>query len=315
MTVSKRIHLPWLHEIHDKLTHDQITYDDACSEAIYEENEELVTRKINKRTLKRAFEINNMPIPEKKPGRAKKQIPEAAFKQIDSIRSKITLGVSKTYERIIADADLEDPSISFRAVYSAFQDMEILEYTMKPEPVKKFTTRYESEKCDGIWHTDIHFFSETRSPIIVYLDDKSRYIVSWSQLENKSSEQTKQSLEKAIRNGRAPGVIWTDCGSEFRGQFETYLMENNIQHQTTEPNSPQQNGKIERFWRELEKNCDTINEIEPYIYEYNKTPHWGLEKIGKRHFTPKEVYQKGPNWNLGEPVVWFVNGEMKILRE
>ena len=240
MTSSKSIHAQWLIDIHEQISNNMITYGDACSEAIIEDNGNLVKRKIDPRTLKKAFEINNLPIPSTKPGRVNKQITEEVHQKIGGVRSKIKLGVSKTYERIIADAKPEDDKISQRTVYTAFKAREILECTMDPDPVKKFTTRYESESCDGIWHTDIHFFGYNN---IVYLDDKSRKVVSWSQLEDKSSNQTKQSLEKSIRKGIVPGVIWTHCGKEFRGQFEGFMVENQIQHQTTEPYSPQQNGK------------------------------------------------------------------------
>ena len=315
MTAELEIHLPWLIDIHSQLMSNSITYDSATNEAVIEHNGELYIRAIDRRTLKRAFKQHNLQIPTPKPGRIKQKIPDDVIHQIDDVQKKIKIGVCKTHERIVADAAPEDVSFSKRTVYEVFKQKEILTYVIEPKPVKLFNTRYEAEKCDGIWHCDIHFFGSDNIPIIAFLDDKSRYSTSWSQLKNKSSEETKASLVKAFEKGRIPGVVWTDCGTEFRGEFERFLHQNLIQHQTTEPYSPQQNGKIERFWRELEKNCSHVGEIEEYIRQYHITPHMGLKKIPKRHLTPGEVYSGDEKWSRNEPVFWYVDGTRKILKE
>ena len=46
-------------------------------------------------------------------------------------------------------------------------------------------------------------------------------------------------------------ILHTDGGGEYKGDFETYLIENGIHHEITAPYSPEQNGKAERLNRTI----------------------------------------------------------------
>ena len=52
--------------------------------------------------------------------------------------------------------------------------------------------------------------------------------------------------------------VHTDNGSEFKGEFDEYLLENHIQHQWGTPNRPVSNGLIERQVGEIKRGIRTI---------------------------------------------------------
>ena len=113
-------------------------------------------------------------------------------------------------------------------------------------------------------------------------------------------------FNQSITN-RKPFAYFSDNGKENTGEeTKTFLEENGIFTIHTAPRNPQQNGKIEVFWKEVDKNIkndlesnekkwETIEKsIENFIFRYNnEIPHFGLEKteeIHPRHKIPCEVY-------------------------
>lgn len=102
--------------------------------------------------------------------------------------------------------------------------------------------------------------------------------------------------------------VMTDNGSEFKGvnnikhPFERLLFMMDIKHCYTPPYKPQQNGKIERFWRTLYEDLleeaefssidELKDELQQYMLYYNELrPHQALDNI-----TPQECnkkYQQG----------------------
>ena len=90
-----------------------------------------------------------------------------------------------------------------------------------------------------------------------------------------------------------------DNGSENIADItKQFCTEHGIVHCTTIPGNPQSNGKIEAWWRPLEKRLSSVtswdeifNEIADYILIYNtKLPHFSLEKINVFHSYPIEIF-------------------------
>ena len=131
------------------------------------------------------------------------------------------------------------------------------------------------------------------------MDDKSRYIVGYGITDNKDQNAVYNVLKSSIEKYGPPLIFWTDNGKEnINSYVNSLLIEYNIKHIKTRPRTPRQNGKIERFWPELEKRLnkdDTWDiifaKIEDYINNYNNIiPHHGLPNIGKFHATPSEIF-------------------------
>ena len=102
--------------------------------------------------------------------------------------------------------------------------------------------------------------------------------------------------------------LMTDNGSEFGGgagtqdkehhPFERLLLELGIKHKYTQPYNPQQNGKVERFWKTLKEDfiegslyedvSDLKEELLGFLVYYNEhRPHSSLGGL-----TPKEFLEK-----------------------
>jgi transposase InsO family protein len=130
----------------------------------------------------------------------------------------------------------------------------------KQEP---HTRRFEAKFVDYLWHTDLHELkAETDKTIgtrdilymIAFIDDRTRFIMHWATMTNKRAETTAEILRTALTWGQRPCVLGTDNGGEFIGAaFQQVLLEYNVKFWHTAPRTPEQNGKIERFWRTLDK--------------------------------------------------------------
>ena len=58
---------------------------------------------------------------------------------------------------------------------------------------------------------------------------------------------------------------------EFKGSdFQKILNKNNIKFTTTTPYTPQQNGKIERWWQTFDTSLISIDNLMTFVEEYNQ---------------------------------------------
>jgi transposase InsO family protein len=165
--------------------------------------------------------------------------------------------------------------------------------------------RYVACQKDLIWHTDLHEVRNNPEAryIIGYIDDASRVMQYWDFLRDKTSASVRATLMQALNrtNAARPYLIWSDNGGEYMGAFDQFLSEQGIRHWTTEPYSPQQNGKIERFWQQID-GLDPQT-IALKVDRYHDTPHRGLQQIeinGRQCFlTPAQAYNQLESWQSG----------------
>ena len=140
-----------------------------------------------------------------------------------------------------------------------------------------------------------------KSYVLTFIDDCSRR--SWIYLL-KSKDETLEKFKiwkNMVENGtdRRMKVLRTDNGGEFVSKsFKDYLQEQGIEHQTTVPRSPQQNGLAERFNRTIIEMTRSMihgaglpkylwgEAIQTANYLKNRSPHRGL----KDDITPIEVF-------------------------
>jgi transposase InsO family protein len=193
---------------------------------------------------------------------------------------RVTTKIQCGYKRVamsIAEDRLHPP---YHAVYEYLHPQPLAAH----EPVNKHTHAFVAKYRDYIWHTDLHEINWT-SPekaepfkvyMIAFLDDASRYIMYYELLSDKTVDSTAKALRHALAIWPAPHVITSDNGGEFIGdKFTTVMRFHCIVAWHTKPHTPQQNGKMERFWGTIEtcrKGECNATQIERIIYEYNK--HW-----------------------------------------
>ena len=139
--------------------------------------------------------------------------------------------------------------------------------------------------------------------LIAFIDGCSRKILYYDIGDKKDQLFFINSLLKCMRiSGLKPFILTTDNGGEFFGALSvTVLKLLEINHWRTKPYTPQQNGKIERFWRRLEK-LSNYNDIESFVVSYNGiVSQRSLREFAIKHLninlfkkdaTPDLIYEK-----------------------
>ena len=162
--------------------------------------------------------------------------------------------------------------------------------------------RYQIDKVNGAWHGDIHYliFNGEQKYLFALMDDRSRFIVGHKIIDDKTAKSIKEVFHQAVKKYASPLIYWADNGKENTAiLMKNFLLKNQIHLVTIVPGNPQSNGKIERFWVEVDKrikDCKSWEEIEEKIDKFinnynNHIPHHGLEKDERNiHKVPASVF-------------------------
>ena len=156
--------------------------------------------------------------------------------------------------------------------------------------IKPKYVRYEREFSMELWQTDWKYFvypDGRKVWLIAFMDDASRYITCYGIYDAATTENTIDTLKKGFQMYGVPEAILTDHGTQFTSgkaktkenhAFEEFLMKNRVEHILARVRHPQTNGKIERFWGELEKRKNTFATIHEYVAWHNDLkPHMSLD--------------------------------------
>jgi len=180
-----------------------------------------------------------------------------------------------------------------------------LKSAFPPQPVRRF----ERDLPNEMWQTDIMTFHVGTTPLhlISFLDDYSRFIVSFSVSENQTSEAILSLLRRTI-SFRKPLSILTDRGIQFCSwngiaAFQLELKYHRIDHLQAREQHPQTLGKIEAFHKTIKRELLTTTEfggvgeakerIHDYIMFYNfARPHMGIgdKSPAERYFKKLRPY-------------------------
>ena len=157
---------------------------------------------------------------------------------------------------------------------------------------------------NDLWQIDLCTFfirGQYRVWLITVLDDHSRYVVSYGLFKQATAEAVLEVLKGAMAKHGLPREILTDNGPQFvtwKGvtRFEKLLQGLGIYHTKARPHHPQTLGKLESFYRNIERellNVEVFRSLEEaqeriaqYIEHYNYVrPHQGIGG-----FTPADRY-------------------------
>ncbi len=195
--------------------------------------------------------------------------------------------------------------ISYHAVYRIMKVEGITDGSpARPRQLKWL--RYERKYSNAMWHVDWHEMKDSRLEklnLVAYLDDSSRCITGFGVFERATSENAVLVLRKAIKEFGTPAQVLSDNGSCFtsarrgtpRGSwtptlFENELLEHSIVLLNSRPHHPQTNGKLERWFRTLEKELTHFEKVDEFIEFYNEhRTHWSLDI--KRAETPRMAFR------------------------
>jgi transposase InsO family protein len=174
---------------------------------------------------------------------------------------------------------------------------ETVEESTKPHPDK--VRSFERARPNQLWQSDLFTFTLKRQNrrvyLVAFMDDHSRFIVSYGLHASQSTALVMEVLRAAITNYGSPEEILTDNGSQYitwRGKslFTKELDKRGIRHVVAAPRRPQTLGKVERFWGTLWRELlegetfvdlgDARNRIGLFIDYYNfQRPHQSLEAL------------------------------------
>jgi hypothetical protein len=174
---------------------------------------------------------------------------------------------------------------------------ELHEEPTHPHPDK--IRSFERARPNQLWQTDLFTFilkrQNRRVYLVAFMDDHSRFIVSYGLHASQSSALVLEVLRAGINSYNTPQEILTDNGAQYvtwRGKsaFSKELQKRGIQQVVAAPRRPQTLGKIERFWGTLWRECleaavfldmgDAQRRIGLFIDHYNfQRPHQSLNAL------------------------------------
>jgi transposase InsO family protein len=168
----------------------------------------------------------------------------------------------------------------------------------KPKKTKKRrpARRFERAKPGALWQSDITSFVltrySTRVYLTVFLDDYSRYIVSFTLALHQKQDLVTEALLSGISRFGKPKEVLTDQGRQYfawRGKsgFQKLLEKQGIRHVVARSHHPQTVGKCERFWKTVQEEFwsraqpqeleDARERLTHFIAHYNHhRPHQGI---------------------------------------
>lgn len=187
------------------------------------------------------------------------------------------------------------PGAVARVLHEAGYELEEAPTRPHPDKVRSF----ERATPNQLWQTDLFTFvlkrQNRRVYLVAFMDDHSRFIVSFGLHASQSTALVLEVLRAGITSYGAPREVLTDNGSQYvtwRGKslFTRELEKRGIQQVVARPRHPQTLGKIERFWGTLWRECleaavfidlaDARARIGHFIDWYNfRRPHSGIDSL------------------------------------
>lgn len=187
------------------------------------------------------------------------------------------------------------PSTVAKVLHASGYQLEDVATKRHPDKVRSF----ERATPNQLWQTDLFTFilkrQNRRVYLVAFMDDHSRFIVSYGLHASQSSALVMEVLRAGITSYGTPQEILTDNGSQYvtwRGKsaFTRELEKRGIKQVVAAPRRPQTLGKIERFWGTLWREClesalfldmgEAIKRIGLFIDYYNfQRPHQSLSGL------------------------------------
>ena len=185
--------------------------------------------------------------------------------------------------------------------------------------VARETRSYEVTHVHGLWHLDFHQGSrpvltasgQWQTPqLLGILDDRSRLCCHLQWYLDETAEALVHGLSQAFQKRALPRALLTDNGSAMLAAETVEGLERlGVVHHTTLPYSPEQNGKQESFWGQIEGRLLPMLEGEPELtldllntatqawveQEYQRKVHSEIREA------PLDRYLRGPSVGRESP--------------
>jgi putative transposase len=185
--------------------------------------------------------------------------------------------------------------------------------------VTRETRSYEVAHVHGLWHLDFHQGSRPvltaggqwqKPQLLGVLDDRSRLCCHLQWYLHETAEALIHGLSQALQKRGLPRALLTDNGAAMLAAETTEGLERlGIVHHTTLPYSPEQNGKQESFWGQVEGRLLPMLEGEPELTPEllnTATQAWVEEEYQRKEHSeiresPLTRYMRGPSVGRESP--------------
>lgn len=189
--------------------------------------------------------------------------------------------------------------ISHRQIEKVLLQYDLVIPNLKKQRPRKWV-RYEMPNPNDLWHTDWSYDPFTGKQLAMFIDDRTRLVVSCGIFERATAENTITLLYEGIDKYGKPLAIMTDHGVQYYANHPNADQQNTlfgntismlgIKHYLARINRPQTNGKAERFFLSYKTEFATgsFTSVKDYVQHYNeKRLHMSLN-----YQTPKEVWDE-----------------------
>lgn len=234
-------------------------------------------------------------------GRKKGQrtLPDAVRAEIVTIKRRFpSFGLRKVRDFLHRFAGLRVSTGTVRAVVTEEQ----LPPAVVPKRRRKLkpkVKRFERARPNAMWQSDITSLwlarPERRVYLTVFLDDHSRYVVSYHLASHQRRELVLEAFGDALVRYGKPQEVLTDQGRQYyswRGKttFQKRLDREGIAHVVSRAHHPQTLGKTERLWKTIQD--ELLTRVQPadvadararvghFLTHYNFfRPHQGIDGL------------------------------------
>jgi len=190
------------------------------------------------------------------------RLPDATRRAILGLKeSQPELGCERISNILLRSSALPaSPNAVARVLHEA--GYELRESPTRPHP--DHPRHFERARPNQLWQTDLFTFvlkrQNRRVYLVAFLDDHSRFLVSFGLHASQSTALVLEVLRAGITAYGAPEEVVTDNGAQYvawRGEsaFHKELKRRGIARIVARPQHPQTLGKIERFWGTLWREC------------------------------------------------------------
>jgi transposase InsO family protein len=188
--------------------------------------------------------------------------------------------------------------VSVGSVHRTLHEEGLADPPPKKKPRRRASAprRFERARAGELWQSDITSYvlrrHSTRVYLTVFLDDFSRYVVSWQLATQQRGALVSGALLEGIARFGKPREVLTDQGRQYfawRGKsaFQKLLVREGIRHVVSRTHHPQTLGKCERLWKTIsdelwerarpEDLAEARERLEHYFRHYNHfRPHQGI---------------------------------------
>ncbi|MFA6911310.1 MAG: IS3 family transposase [Candidatus Cloacimonadaceae bacterium] len=172
------------------------------------------------------------------------------------------------------------------------------------EAEPKGSRRFERQGPNDLWQMDIMVYrlrNTGRLYLISALDDYSRFIVAHSVVTTAEAKNVIDVFKAAVETHGLPNQVMTDRGGQFHAwqgmvHFEELLTNLHVEHLLTKPQSPQTNGKIESWHRNIQRELmrqvqfETVEAAQKAITEYVRYYNYERVHMGIGYLVPADRY-------------------------